>query len=72
MDVSMIRSPNIVLKPLKSASKSLVKHFVLPSKIFVWGAYIYESQTKILVDATKDEMWISEALFNGLSNIFGP
>ena len=33
---SMVRSPNRVLTPLKSAAKILISSFVPPSQIFVW------------------------------------
>jgi hypothetical protein len=33
---SMVRSPNRVLTPLKSAAKILISSFVPRSKIFVW------------------------------------
>jgi hypothetical protein len=36
MDFSMVRSPNLVLTPLKSAPKIRISSFVNPSKIFVW------------------------------------
>ncbi len=36
IDFSMVRSPNRVLTPLKSASKTHSEMFVRPSKIFVW------------------------------------
>jgi hypothetical protein len=35
-DFSMVRSPNRVLTPWKSASKIRIASFVPPSKIFVW------------------------------------
>ena len=40
-DFSMVRSPNRVLKPLKSASFEIriASFFVNPSKIFVWEGY---------------------------------
>jgi len=38
---STLCSPNRVLTPLKSASKTHSEMFVRPSKIFVWGAYIW-------------------------------
>jgi len=37
---SAIRSPNLVLTPLKSASKTHPEMLVRPSKIFVWEGYI--------------------------------
>ena len=33
---------------------------------------VYAPQTKILEGVTKDEMWIFEALFKGVSTQFGP
>jgi hypothetical protein len=39
-DFSMVRSPNRVLTPLKSASFEIrILSFVAPSKIFVWEGY---------------------------------
>jgi hypothetical protein len=35
-DFSMVRGPNRVLTPLKSASNIRISSFVPPSKIFVW------------------------------------
>ncbi len=35
----MVRGPNWLLTPLKSASQIRILSFVPPSKIFVWGAY---------------------------------
>ncbi len=46
---SMVRSPNLVLTPLKSASRIRISSFVPPSKIFVWdhklGKKLYEDLT---------------------------
>ena len=49
-------SPNQVLTPLKSTSKKHMSSFVHPSKIFVWGAYIYCNP--ILASATTCDYWM--------------
>jgi hypothetical protein len=41
-DFSMVRGPNRVLSPLKSASKIRISSFVHRSKIFVWEGQIYK------------------------------
>jgi len=51
---------------LKVHSKIRNSSFVPSSKIFVWGAWIWEG-------GTKEEMRMSnEALFKGVSTQFGP
>jgi hypothetical protein len=55
----MVGRPNVVLTPLKRASKVGV---LLPKSFEV---QMYGSQTKILERGTKDEMRIFKALFNG-------
>jgi len=72
----MVRSPNLVLTPLKSASKSgLHLLFALPKSSFGRDKSpfrtFYAPQTKILEGGTKDEIRIFEALFKGVSTRFG-
>jgi hypothetical protein len=46
--ISMVRRPNRVLTPLKSASKIRISSFVHPSKIFVWIIFCSSFQNLLL------------------------
>ena len=44
IDFSMVRGPNLVLTPLKSASKIHISSFVHRSKIFVWFEHKFNTE----------------------------
>ncbi len=79
-DVSMVRSPNRVLKPLKSASKTRSQQPCATQSLFLDNLHFdhfvkyfnfIPPKTKICEGGTKDEIRMFEALFKGVSTLFG-